>query len=46
MTDRLGHDRKYGMDNTKIKALGWQEDVDFASGLKKTIQWYLGNDYN
>lgn len=41
VTDRLGHDRRYGMDNTKIKALGWQAKVDFASGLKKTIQWYL-----
>ncbi len=41
VTDRLGHDRRYGMDNTKIKALGWQADVDFADGLKKTIEWYL-----
>lgn len=38
--DRLGHDLRYGMDNTKMKGIGWQAKVHFADGLKKTILWY------
>lgn len=42
--DRPGHDKRYAIDNTKIKnELGWEPKVDFESGLKKTIQWYLDN---
>lgn len=40
--DRLGHDRRYAIDNSKIKReLGWEPKVSFESGLCKTIQWYL-----
>jgi len=41
--DRLGHDRRYAVDCTKIKEeLGWrQEFSDFAKGLDATVQWYL-----
>lgn len=38
--DRLGRDQRYGMDNTKIKALGWQAEISLVDGLEKTVQWY------
>jgi dTDP-glucose 4,6-dehydratase len=42
--DRPGHDRRYGIDATKLKAsLGWQPSTDFAGGLEKTVDWYLAN---
>jgi dTDP-glucose 4,6-dehydratase len=42
--DRLGHDRRYGIDATKITAeLGWKPKYHFESGIKETIQWYLDN---
>lgn len=42
--DRLGHDRRYAIDASKIKTeLGWQPDEDFDTGIHKTVQWYLDN---
>jgi dTDP-glucose 4,6-dehydratase len=42
--DRLGHDRRYGIDPTKIKdELGWFPETTFEDGIKKTIKWYLDN---
>lgn len=42
--DRLGHDRRYAIDNTKIQTeLGWQPSVTFEEGIKLTIDWYLNN---
>jgi dTDP-glucose 4,6-dehydratase len=42
--DRPGHDRRYAMDISKIeRELSWQPRETFASGLRKTIQWYLDN---
>jgi dTDP-glucose 4,6-dehydratase len=42
--DRPGHDRRYAMDISKIELeLGWQPRETFASGLRKTIRWYLDN---
>ena len=42
--DRLGHDRRYAIDFSKLKAeLGWTPSETFETGLKKTIQWYLDN---
>ena len=42
--DRKGHDRRYGIDSTKInEELGWYPKMDFYVGMKKTIQWYLNN---
>jgi len=42
--DRLGHDRRYAIDATKIKrALGWTPSVDFDTGIRATIKWYLEN---
>ena len=40
--DRPCHDRRYAMDCAKMKReLGWQPTESFASGLRKTVQWYL-----
>ncbi|MEX2199296.1 MAG: dTDP-glucose 4,6-dehydratase [Burkholderiales bacterium] len=40
--DRPGHDRRYAIDTRKIQAeLGWRPQESFASGLKKTVRWYL-----
>lgn len=42
--DRLGHDRRYAIDNTKIQTeLGWEPSVTFEEGIKLTIDWYLKN---
>lgn len=42
--DRPGHDKRYAIDNSKISnELNWQPKVDFETGLKMTIQWYLDN---
>ena len=43
--DRKGHDRRYGIDPTKIKhELEWYPETDFETGIKKTIRWYLDNN--
>jgi dTDP-glucose 4,6-dehydratase len=42
--DRPGHDRRYAIDCTRLKAeLGWRQTVDFAEGLRRTVRWYLDN---
>jgi dTDP-glucose 4,6-dehydratase len=42
--DRLGHDKRYAIDNTKIQTeLGWEPSVTFEEGIKLTIDWYLAN---
>lgn len=42
--DRLGHDRRYAIDSTKIKnELGWKPNYEFDSAIQKTIEWYLNN---
>lgn len=42
--DRPGHDRRYAIDASKIKReLGWEPQVNFEEGMKKTIEWYLNN---
>ena len=45
VTDRPGHDRRYAIDCSKLKAeLGWTQTVDFDAGLARTIDWYLTNE--
>ena len=44
VTDRPGHDRRYAIDARKIeRELGWRPAETFASGIRKTVQWYLAN---
>jgi len=44
VTDRLGHDRRYAIDCTKIKnELNWKRQFDFETGLANTVDWYLNN---
>lgn len=42
--DRLGHDRRYAIDSTKIQEeLGWKPKYTFETGVTETINWYLNN---
>jgi len=41
--DRPGHDRRYAMDSGLVRALGWEPEVPFAEGLKRTVRWYAAN---
>ncbi len=44
VTDRKGHDRRFGIDPQKIKdALGWYPETPFEEGIVKTMKWYLEN---
>ena len=43
--DRMGHDRRYGIDPEKIKnELGWYPETTFEVGIEKTINWYLEHE--
>ena len=45
VADRLGHDRRYGIDPTKIKNdLGWYPETPFEKGIVLTIDWYLDHE--
>jgi dTDP-glucose 4,6-dehydratase len=42
--DRPGHDRRYALDSSKLRReLGWEPQVSFEDGIRRTIDWYLGN---
>ncbi len=41
--DRLGHDRRYSLNCDKLRALGWQPDHSFETGMEETIRWYVEN---
>ena len=44
VTDRPGHDRRYAIDCRKIQGeLGWAPKESFATGIRKTVEWYLAN---
>jgi dTDP-glucose 4,6-dehydratase len=38
--DRPGHDRRYSIDSTKLRSLGWAPQHSFESGLAETVEWY------
>ncbi len=42
--DRQGHDRRYSLDASQIRQLGWNPEYSFSMGLKETLQWYRHND--
>ncbi len=44
--DRPGHDQRYAIDATKLETeLGWHAQENFDSGIRKTVQWYLDNEW-
>ena len=44
VTDRPGHDQRYAIDSAKIRReLGWQAEVGFEAGIRRTVDWYLSN---
>ena len=43
VADRPGHDRRYALDTTRLRALGWRPEVPFDEGLAATVEWYRGN---
>jgi dTDP-glucose 4,6-dehydratase len=43
VADRPGHDRRYAVDTTKLRALGWAPQVLFETGLRETVSWYEQN---
>ena len=45
VADRLGHDRRYALDASKLHGLGWRPQVPFAAGLRDTVAWYLQNEW-
>jgi dTDP-glucose 4,6-dehydratase len=44
VTDRPGHDRRYSLDASKARELGWSPQVDFLAGLAETVAWYRANE--
>jgi len=46
VTDRPGHDMRYAIDATKLETeLGWEAQENFETGIRKTVQWYLDNEW-
>ena len=45
VADRLGHDRRYCLDATKVRSLGWSPQIPFGDGLRDTIEWYRANQW-
>lgn len=44
VADRPGHDRRYSVDTTKIKTLGWARKFSVESALATTVEWYAQNE--
>jgi dTDP-glucose 4,6-dehydratase len=45
VSDRPGHDRRYALDTSKLRALGWTPQVPFELGLRETVAWYRQNEW-
>lgn len=43
--DRQGHDRRYALDASKLKRLGWAPQVEFEQGLETAVRWYRENEW-
>lgn len=43
--DRLGHDRRYAIDASKMRKLGWNPIYSFVQGMKQTVEWYQQNEH-
>jgi dTDP-glucose 4,6-dehydratase len=44
VADRPGHDRRYALDASKLRALGWRPAHDFEEALRRTVEWYRANE--
>ena len=44
ITDRPGHDRRYALDCSKIKTLGWESKHNFEQAIEATVKWYVDNE--
>ena len=44
VADRPGHDRRYSLDCSKLRAMGWAPEVVFADGLRRTVEWYRAHE--
>jgi dTDP-glucose 4,6-dehydratase len=44
VTDRAGHDRRYALDSSKIRKLGWAPRREFEAALRETVDWYRANE--
>lgn len=42
--DREGHDRRYSLDSTKTRQLGWQPKIKYEEGIRSTVRWYIENE--
>jgi dTDP-glucose 4,6-dehydratase len=45
VADRPGHDRRYALDTSKLRALGWAPEAVFDEGLAATVAWYRANEW-
>ncbi len=43
--DRPGHDRRYSIDASKLRALGWKPAMDWDAGMALTVRWYQDNEW-
>ena len=43
--DRPGHDLRYSLDTSKLRALGWKPQIGFEHGLQETVDWYRENEW-
>jgi dTDP-glucose 4,6-dehydratase len=41
--DRPGHDRRYAVDSTKLRTLGWTPQIPLDRGIRETVDWYRDN---
>jgi dTDP-glucose 4,6-dehydratase len=44
VSDRPGHDKRYSLDSTKLRSLGWEPQFDFDSAMEMTVKWYIENE--
>jgi dTDP-glucose 4,6-dehydratase len=42
--DRLGHDRRYALDSTRLSGLGWRPTMTFDTGMERTVAWFVENE--
>jgi len=45
VADRPGHDRRYCLDTTKLRSVGWTPQVPFEAGLQDAVAWYRQNEW-